>query len=94
MASTIVRTDLGIAIDLKEVLAVELTYADVIAALADGSLRLGLHVGSIPTDYSDSFINGPPTLGGGPPAVPEPMSVAVWSLLMGFAFVAKSRCGR
>jgi hypothetical protein len=33
------------------------TYTDTIAALADGSLRVGLHIQSLPDGESDSYIN-------------------------------------
>ena len=43
------------------------TFADTIAALTDGSLRIGLHVQAIgTTDGSDSFVNKP---------VPEPTTL-------------------
>lgn len=53
------------------------TYADTVAALADGSLRMGLHVTGIqPQGGSDSYVNTPGT----GVAVPEPLTL----LLLGF----------
>jgi hypothetical protein len=55
----------------------------VVAALTDGSLRLGLHVRSIgAAGGSDSYVNVPPPEGGPvPDDVPEPGTIAIWGLL-------------
>jgi hypothetical protein len=53
------------------------TYADTIASLIDGSLRVGLHVQGLPGGYSDSFVNNPPSS-----VIPEPLSLIVWSALI------------
>jgi hypothetical protein len=46
-------------------------YDGVLAALDDGSLRIGLHVGSFTSGGSESFVNDPPV----PPSeIPEPAS--------------------
>ena len=64
-------------------------YSDVITAIGNNSLRIGLHVTGIgAAGGSDSYLNNgivfpPPT--GDPPVIPEPASVAVWSLLVGIA---------
>lgn len=49
------------------------TYSDTIASLADGRLRIGLHLRAI-GQFSESFVNG------GNGRVPEPASLAVWGL--------------
>lgn len=72
------------------------TWSDTIAAFSlggnVGGLRIGLHVQGLPGGQSDSFINTipdlPPPLGG---TVPEPISVAVWSLILGLASVFTAR---
>jgi hypothetical protein len=70
----------GIEMDLLGTL----TYADVIAALGSGDLRVGIHVRSIDTQLdngkSDSFVNGPPDEA--EPVVPEPTSLLVWTGLI------------
>lgn len=48
-------------------------FNDVLGALSDSSLRVGLHVQSFSDGGSESFVNGPGT----PPAVPEPSSLAI-----------------
>ena len=58
------------------------SFGDVTTALANGSLRVGIHVQGFATGGSESFVNNP---GGSPPAVPEPGSMAVFGLgLAGF----------
>jgi hypothetical protein len=63
-------------------------YADTIASLTDGSLRVGVHVQALPGGYSDSFVNiphnppPPPPPPPPSPVVPEPVSLVVWSLLL------------
>ncbi len=53
------------------------SYGDVLTALSDESLRVGLHVQSFANSGSESFINTP---GGSPPAVPEPSTLAIFGL--------------
>ena len=54
------------------------SYGDVITALSDTSLRVGLHVQGFANGGSESFINNPG--GGSPPAVPEPSTLAIFGL--------------
>lgn len=64
-----------------------LDWDDVIAALADGTLRIGMHVKGIGTaGRSDGFVSLPPD--GTPPpnpqdVVPEATTVAMWLGLAG-----------
>lgn len=53
------------------------SYGDVLTALSDESLRVGLHVQAFANGGSESFINTP---GGSPPAVPEPSTLAIFGL--------------
>jgi hypothetical protein len=53
-------------------------YGDVLTALADSSLRVGLHVQAFAGGGSESFVNNPG--GGTPPAVPEPSTLAIFGL--------------
>ena len=58
------------------------TYTDVLSGLANGGLRIGLHVQAFAGGYSESFVNNPYTNN---VVVPEPASVvpvpaAVWLL--------------
>ncbi|MGY6275892.1 hypothetical protein [Methylomonas sp. MgM2] len=63
---------LGIKIQLKQ----GLDASDVVDALLNGDLRLGLHVRSIgSTGGSDSFVNSPIAL---PPAAAVPIPAAAW----------------
>ncbi len=43
------------------------TFADVLSALDEGSLRIGIHAGGFPKDQSASFVNKPPNT-----PIPEP----------------------
>lgn len=49
------------------------TYGDVLSSLSDGSLRVGIRVQAFDGGGSESFVNG----NGGPPAIPEPSSMAI-----------------
>jgi hypothetical protein len=62
------------------------TYADTVASLASGALRVGLHVQALPGGYSDSFVNTPPSS-----VIPEPVSLMVWSLLISCCGLATIR---
>lgn len=63
------------------------SYGDVTSALADGSLRVGIHVQAFADGGSESFVNTP---GGSPPAVPEPGSMAIFGIGLA-GFVARCR---
>ncbi len=52
-------------------------FNDVLTALSDSTLRVGIHVQAFSNGQSESFINNP---GGSPPAVPEPSSLAIIGL--------------
>lgn len=62
-------------------------FSDVNSALADGSLRVGIHVQAFADGGSESFVNTP---GGSPPAVPEPGSMAIFGIGLA-GFVARCR---
>ncbi|MFT4558430.1 MAG: hypothetical protein ACI93T_000051 [Porticoccaceae bacterium] len=65
------------------------TFSDVTSALADSSLRVGIHVQAFADGGSESFVNGG---GGSPPAVPEPTSMAIFGIgLAGFAAHRRKR---
>ncbi|MCI0332293.1 MAG: hypothetical protein L0228_03580 [Planctomycetes bacterium] len=67
---------LGVAFSLFPTLG----FTDVVAALGDGSLRIGMHVQAIGAQGgSDSYVNGLPP---GDTEVPEPSSLIVLSLLV------------
>jgi hypothetical protein len=57
-------------------------FGDILNALNDGSLIVGIHVGSLDADASDTYYNNPPTA-----PVPEPSTVAMFGaafLMLGF----------
>jgi hypothetical protein len=60
-------------------------FSDITSALADNSLRVGIHVQAYANGGSESFVNG----GGSPPAIPEPASMAIFGI--GLAGIA-TRC--
>lgn len=55
------------------------TFADVIAELTSGELRIGIHVQGFATGGSESLINGPP----GTPPIPAPGAFALAALGFG-----------
>jgi hypothetical protein len=66
-------------------------YGDVLAALQDGSIRVGIHVISIgDIGFSDAFVNTPGDPGGNG-VIPEPASVIVWTALLGLSGMAYRR---
>lgn len=63
-----------------------MSFEGLLASLANGEFRVGLHVQSILNGYSDSFVNNPPAH--------TPLPGAVWllgSALAGFGVVTKRR---
>ena len=67
-----------------------LTFADTIAALLSGELRVGMHVQSIgESEDSDSFINNPP------PPIPLPAGLVLFlSGLAGVGFLGRYKAKR
>ena len=57
-------------------------YNAVLAAINAGTLKLGIHVGSLPNDASDSYVNGVPTSS---TSVPEPSNLFGVGLAFGIA---------
>lgn len=53
------------------------TLADVLAELASGDLRVGIHVQAFSSEGSESFVNGG---GGGTNPIPEPTAALVFGL--------------
>jgi len=56
------------------------SFADVIADLNSGDLRIGMHIQSIGTTRgSDSYVNGRPSFG---PPIPAPAAIAVFGVAL------------
>ena len=68
------------------------TFADVLADLADGSLRIGIHVQGYDLGGSESFVNNGPVNG-----VPEPATIFLLGMgllgMVGAAFTKKRDLG-
>lgn len=65
-------------------------FANVIAGLTSGDLRIGLHIQSIgQRDGSDSYVTG-----GTPSAVPVPMSAWLFASGLGFFAIARRRLAK
>lgn len=63
-------------------------FADALAALVDGSLRVGVHVRSLLGGQSDSFVSAPPSVS----EVPLPATLPLlFAALGGFAYVARKK---
>lgn len=75
-----------IVFDLQE----NMNYQSVLAALADSSLRIGVHVQGFPDGGSESFVNGPATQ-----PVPEPGTMMLLgSGMVGLAGIARKKFRR
>ncbi len=67
------------------------TLADTLNAIADGSLRIGIHVQGFASGGSESFVNTPNGNGNGG-VIPEPSSLAIAGLgLLGLALKARRK---
>lgn len=73
--------DAGDSVELVYDLTAGKTYADVLTALTNGSLRFGLHIQAIAGGTSDSYVNLP---------VPEPSIL----ILLGMSSLGLLACGR
>ncbi|MFN6466070.1 MAG: PEP-CTERM sorting domain-containing protein [Nostoc sp. DedVER02] len=64
-------------------------YNTVLSAINAGTLKVGIHVGSLPGGYSDSYVNSVPTT---PPSksVPEPSTLFGIGLVFGLASLSKA----
>jgi hypothetical protein len=66
-----------------------MTYANVVSSLADGSLRVGLHMQAIgATGGSDSYVNG-----GGDGVVPAPAAVSLGLIGLGLVHLVRRTRG-
>jgi hypothetical protein len=73
---------LGIIFDLAGIM----TFADVLSEIADGTIRMGIHVQGFDSGGSESFVNNPPN--------PVPIPAAVWlfgSALIGLIGISRRR---
>ena len=71
----------------------EKTFQTVILDLANGDLRIGVHVQGFAGGNSESLILEPgtcsdePPVGSGPPQVPEPTALAIWGAVAGLGLM-------
>ena len=63
-------------------------YNNVIAALSDGTLKIGLHVQGLPNDQSDSYIS---TSSGNTQDTPEPLTMLAAGAAVGFGTMFKKQ---
>ncbi|MBE8992660.1 PEP-CTERM sorting domain-containing protein [Nostoc sp. LEGE 12450] len=77
----------GNAVQSGESLGITFTgnYNAVIAAINAGTLQVGIHVGSLPGGYSDSYVSTPASK-----SVPEPSALFGIGLVFGLASLSKA----
>jgi len=65
------------------------SYNNVMTALSDGTLKLGLHVQALPNDASDSYISS--SSGGNTQDTPEPLTMLAAGAAVGFGTMFKKQ---
>jgi hypothetical protein len=80
----------ALAVQANEKLGLSFTgnYNNVLAALADGSLKIGLHVQALPNGASDSYIS---SLSGNTENTPEPLTMLAAGAAVGFGTMFKKQ---